>query len=324
MKLIINDNRIWNPMEKAAELLFELQNNDAVTVHLNSESPAIEETELPKFFNFIARQGVDLSKITIITGNPLETYNQVNVTFDPAAMFELPLFQKIAEQIPKTKNIKYHFGNLVSRTTLPRLILASHLYKNYKDKTFQTFHYDHTSDYHKTHLEFDKLIHEYGANSVECNEALHLLSNAPLLKEKIQSYPIMHPENVLVPCNWYSEFAIDIICETWYQGTNFFVTEKFWRAVATKTPFIIHGAQHIITNLHKLGFKTFHEFWDEGYQEDPSYYNIKGIKDTLKHIANQPLEEIKWMYYNMQEILDHNYEMLKSIDSKDIEKKLNG
>jgi hypothetical protein len=319
MKLIINDVRIWDPMTKAAEILYELKLGP-VEIHLNNESPALEETELPAFFDFIACQGADLSKITITTGNPLETYDRVNIVFDPTAMFELEHFQMVAEQIPKTKDIQYHFGSLVSRTTLPRLVLSSFLYANHRNKTFQTFHYNHNSDYHKTHLELDRLIHEYGPNSVEFDEAVMLLKSSPLLKEEVETYPILHPENLMTPCNWYSSFAVDIICETWYQGSNFFVTEKFWRAVATKTPFIIHGPQNILTNLKKLGFKTFSDFWDEGYQEDPYYHNIYEIKQVINELSKKSVDEINFMLYNMQDILDHNYSVFMNVTYQDFNK----
>jgi hypothetical protein len=328
VELIVNQDRIWDPLIKAAEIIYEIKNTGQAVIDLHGESPALDETSLPVFFDYLESQGVDLACITVITGNPCETYSKVRVIHEPKSFYEIPLFQSNTHRIPTTKDIKYYFGNFVSRTTMPRLVLASHLYSNYRDKTFQTFHYAHDSHYHKTHLELDKLVHQYGANSAEFDEACILLKSAPLLKEEIESYPIIHvKENLkqlINPCQWYQNIFVDIICETWYQGTNFYITEKFWRAVATKTPFIIHGAQHIITNLHKLGFKTFHEFWDEGYQEDPSYYNIIGIKDTIKHIANQPPEEIHWMYYNMQEILDHNYEVFMNIKQEDIERAING
>lgn len=320
MILLINDVRVWDPMLRAAEIVNELERNGSVIIDLNNESPALEETELPTFFDYLEQTGQDLKAITIITGNPLETYSKVNIQYKPKAMFELELFQKIAEQIPKTKNICYHFGSLVSRTTLPRLVLSSFLYANHRNKTFQTFHYDHSSDYHKTHLELDRLVYEYGPNSTEFDEAAMLLKSSPLLKEEIETYPILHPENVMTPCNWYSNFAIDIICETWYQGNNFFVTEKFWRAVATKTPFIIHGPQNLLTNLKKLGFKTFSDHWDEGYQEDPTPYSIGEIKTVIDTLANNPLDGIVCMLYNMKDILDHNYEVFMNLTYQDLDK----
>lgn len=322
MKLIINDNRVWNSMIKGAEMALALRDTGSVLVNLNGESPALDQTELPALFDFLKSQNLDVSNITVSTGNPLEAYCGINVVHDSGAFYEIDLFQKNLHLIPTGKKIKYHFGNFISRTTLPRLVIAGHLYANYREKTLQTFHYDHASDYHKTHLGMDMLIHEYGPNSPEFNEAVILLRDSPLLKEAVDTYPILHTvntlHNLINPCQWYKEIFVDVICETWYQGQNFYITEKFWRAVATKTPFIIQGAQHILTNLKKLGFETFEDYWDEGYQEDPAFHNISEIKKILNALSELPLSELEQKYLSMKELLDHNYRVFTKISRNDI------
>ena len=322
MKLIINDKTVWHPMIKAAEIALTLQRVGKVVIDLNGEAPSLEETPLIELFNYLKSQGLDISQIEVLTGNPLETYNEVSIKFVPESFYEFPYFQKYKNSIPTHKDIKYYFGNFISRTNMPRLVLASHLYANYKDKTFQTFHYRHNNDYHNTHLELDKVVNEYGPESVEFAEAVTLLKSAPLLKEEIKSYPILHinQETMINPCHWYPNFFVDIICETWPSQQGFYITEKFWRSVATKTPFIIYGPYNILTNLKKLGFKTFHEFWDEGYQEDYQFDKIANIKNILKTLSNEPLDEINWMYRNMQSILDHNYEVCMNFTYNDLKK----
>ena len=322
MKLIINGDRVWHPMTKAAEIALTLQRAGKVVIDLHGEAPVLQDTPLIELFDYLKSQGLDISQIQVLTGNPLETYNDVAVKFVSTSFYEFPWFQRFKDKIPTHKNIKYHFGNFVSRTTMPRLILASHLYANYKDKTFQTFHYRPHDDYHKTHLELDKLVNEYGPLSPEFDEAVILLKSAPLLKEEITSYPILHVDQptIINPCQWYPDFFLDVICETWPDQNGFYVTEKFWRAVATKTPFVIYGPQYVLTNLKKLGFKTFHDFWDEGYQEDYAVDKIAGIKNILKKISAEPIEEIAWMYRNMQPILDHNYEVFMNFTHKELGK----
>jgi hypothetical protein len=185
----------------------------------------------------------------------------------------------------------------------------------------QTFHYDHNNDYHKTHLELDLLVNEYGANSQEFDEAVILLKSSPLLKTQVKSYPILHTaeRTMIEPCQWYPDFFVDVICETW-PNNGFYITEKFWRAVATKTPFIIYGPRYILNNLKKIGFKTFEEFWDEGYHEDHPRDRIKGIKQVLKTISDLPRDEIVWMYRNMNHIIEHNYEIFMNFTHNDLQR----
>jgi len=321
MKLIIND-RIWDPMVKAAEIALTLERYGSVTIDLHGEAPAIEDTMLVELFNYLKSQNLDLSKITVLTGNPLETYNSVLVKFVPTSLYEFKLLQRYYKDIPTHKNIKYHFGNFVSRTTMPRLVIASHLYTNYRDKTFQTFHYNYDNEYHKTHVELDKLLNEYGPNSVEFDEAIALLKASPLLQTSVESYPILHYTKAIMtePCQWYPNFFVDVICETWPNESGFYVTEKFWRAVATKTPFIMYGPRYVLTNLKKLGFKTFDNYWNEGYQEDFSRDRINIIKQSLQQLNNEPVEQLVNMYNDMQLILDHNYELFMNFTHDDLKK----
>lgn len=321
MQLILDNYNVWNPMQKAAEIALELERNGSVTIDLHGESPDISQTILPEFFNFLSSQDLDTSKIKIVTGNPLESYTGANISVDYDAFYEIDLFQSNIEKISTTKTIKYHFGNFVSKANLPRLVLASHLYSNYAKKTSQTFHYTHNSHYHKNYAMLDKVLNEYGISSPEFQEACVLLKHSPLLKDAVE-YPILvvkdKIDNLLNPCQWYKEIFVDIICETWYTGNSFYVTEKFWRAVATKTPFIIQGSRHVLTNLKKLGFKTFDKYWDEGYQEDPSYYNLTEIKKVIEFIGKKSIGELDDMYNDMQDILEHNRQVFLNMSAHDI------
>lgn len=318
---MIND-RIWHPMVKAAEIALALERHGSVTVDLQGEAPVIQDTMLTELFAYLESQQLDISKINVLTGNPLETYNKTGVTFESKSFYEFELFQKYHKNVPTYKNIKYHFGNFVSRTTMPRLTIASHLYSNYKHQTLQTFHYDHSSEYHKTHIELDKLLNEYGPNSVEFNEAVNLLKATPIIQAPVSSYPIIHrTETVMTEISqWYPKFFVDVICETWPTEDGFYVTEKFWRAVATKTPFVIYGSRYVLTNLKKLGFKTFSNYWDEGYQEDFSKDRINLIKQVLKQIANIPSDELTTIYHDMKSILDHNYEIFMNFTHDELKK----
>ena len=318
--VLINDKRVWHPMATAAKICLALNEHEKVELWFNNEAPVISQTELSEFFQILEQANVDLSRITVTTGNLKETYPGLRINKDPKAMFELSLFQKFCHQLPKHKNIQQHFGLLVSRCTMPRLVLSSYLWANYRDKTFQTFHWQANSDYHKTHLELDEVVNHYGCDSREFDEAIALLKNAPLLKEIVPTYPILHPENSHKACSWYPNFFVDVICETWWEAGTFFVTEKFWRAVATRTPFVIHGPRWILQNLKLLGFCTFDRWWDEGYSEDPAHHNIIEIKRVIDFLATKSLEQLEQMYQEMTPVLDHNLETMQALTWQDFEK----
>jgi len=85
-----------------------------------------------------------------------------------------------------------------------------------------------------------------------------------------------------------------------------------------RTPFIVQGPQYFIQRLRVLGFKTFSDFWDEGYSEDPSDWQINEIKRVLDYIAQQPVEQlVKWTA-DMQCIVEHNYNRLLTLTKEEL------
>ena len=86
-----------------------------------------------------------------------------------------------------------------------------------------------------------------------------------------------------------------------------------------RTPFIVQGPQNFIRNLHKLGFKTFHEFWDEGYSEDPSDCQVRAIIETIQTLAKKNHKDLRDMYNTMLPKLEHNRNLLKTLTAHDFD-----
>lgn len=317
VKVASIDGKIWNPGVVAVGILSVLQRHKKVCIDLLKEAPDISYTELPAIIESILAQGYTSDQIEIHTGNVVESYANAKIIHRPDWMFELKDIKKIAAALPKQKHIQKHFGCLVSRSNAIRLIAAGHLYANYKDKTFLTYHYTPKSDYHRAHVGIQDIMYYFGTDSTEFCEAMTLLKDSPVLQQNVDSYPILGPEN-LTPCAWYPNFFVDIVCETFCQGNVFFVTEKFWRAVATKTPFIVHGPQFLLQRLKQLGFKTFDCWWDEGYDQDPHLYSYQEINKVLQHLSKYSLSELEQIYQDMQPTLEHNYQCMMNLTYQDL------
>jgi len=118
----------------------------------------------------------------------------------------------------------------------------------------------------------------------------------------------------------YNNFFVEVVCETFFSGETFFPTEKTWRPIILKTPFIVQGPTGYLKNLRKLGFKTFSEFWDEGYDEDPPNWSYKEIIKVIEDLSSKSNDEIQRMYIAMQDILEHNYNTLLNLTREDFEK----
>jgi hypothetical protein len=110
---------------------------------------------------------------------------------------------------------------------------------------------------------------------------------------------------------------LEIVCETYYTGQTFFVTEKTWRPIMMKTPFLIQGPINFIKNLQRLGFKTFDRWWNEGYSEDPAEWQSTEIKKVIDWLATKNIAELETIYQEMQPTLEHNYNRLMELGVED-------
>ena len=108
---------------------------------------------------------------------------------------------------------------------------------------------------------------------------------------------------------WYNNIFLDIVCEKMITGQTFFPTEKTARPLATKTPFLIMAAPNYIKNLHRLGFRSFGQFWDEGYDYQQGVQRVESIQRITDDLAKLDHKQLQNMYQDMSSILDHNHKI---------------
>lgn len=313
----IGDNHLWNQEHCVTQIVYHLMKFGKVIIDLDFEGPDIKCTELKAVLDHLADYGIGFDQIEIHTGNVLETYNRFRVVKHAEWMYELDFFRKNADGINKNKKIQKHFGCFVGRSNINRLIIVSYLYANHKDKSLLSFHFRPGHDYHRVHLGLEDIIYYFGTQSLEYNNALALLANGPIELTQESIYPIVN-EKTCELVKFYENIFVDVVCETCSSGDVFFLTEKFWRAVATKTPFILQGAQHTLKRLRQLGFKTFDRWWDEGYDEDPYLYSHNEIQKSIASIAALSISDLNAMYHDMKPILDHNYIRMMELTYHDL------
>jgi len=118
----------------------------------------------------------------------------------------------------------------------------------------------------------------------------------------------------------YHLFFMDVISETMFDSPHVFISEKTIRAIANKKPFIMYNAANTLEYLHSFGFKTFSDFWDESYDTIQDYEErFLATSELVKTISLKPIDELREMYYNMQEILNYNVKVLKEQEKKCLE-----
>ena len=225
------DSKIWDVEIATAEIVYKLEKYGNIVIDFNFEAPDIATTELKNVLDYLAEQGFEYNQIEIHTGNILESYDKFRVVKHCSWMYELPLFQRLTKFVSKDKQIKKHFGCFIGRSNIVRLIMASHLWTNYHDKTLLTYHFQPGDVFHRQHLGLENIIYYFGINSPEYQEAIQLLNHAPIKLGQEKSYPITNEDSILEPCSWYKDIFVDIVCETFSNGNVFFITEKFFSAL---------------------------------------------------------------------------------------------
>mgnify|MGYP000471725529 CR=1 FL=1 len=102
----------------------------------------------------------------------------------------------------------------------------------------------------------------------------------------------------------------------WWQEV--FITEKTWRSIYYKRPFMVIGNKHTLKTLQELGFKTFNNIlFDESYDEiDDWQMRTYAVLEQNKYIVDtyslQDLENIV-RSPEMNEILEYNYNKINNI-----------
>ena len=110
---------------------------------------------------------------------------------------------------------------------------------------------------------------------------------------------------------------LNVSVETVFKYPYPFVTEKTFRPILHKRPFVIVGAPHSLKFLRSIGFKTFDKFWDESYDniENPDL-RMKAVVDIVKQISNTPVAQLQELCYNMKTVLEYNFDHYVNCYSK--------
>lgn len=288
-----------------------------IMISLNNEGPCAKSLGLYQLLDDICtRFNLEKQSIVIETWNQLESHSEYQIKRRAPIKGLVELQEKLRRDPPGYKTINEstkHFGSFVSRGNRIRLAISSHLYFKHKDKIFQSYHTDVKNAYFDRFIGLEEMMfHDYSEDQISM--ASNFLKYCPLKIDKIISYPILHEDKVYDLLDYYPHIFVDIVNQTYITGNTFYVDDKFWRSIVTKTPFIVQGSQWFLKNLKKLGFKTFDRWWDEGYSEDPPDYQARLILENIDMIARWDTKKLSIIYEDMKPILDHNLDVFMSLD----------
>ena len=309
------DGNICNESLVITTIIQQITQNKPIVLSTIGEGPCLASTGLYAILDDVCeRFNYNKHNITIRTGNWLETHSQYRIINEHSNRHELHGVQKYTA-VDNTKQINStfkHFGHFIGHSNRYRLQMASYLYAHQRERTLQSYHCEVTDEYHRNYIGLEDMLY-CGANKTEFAEACDLINSSPIHVDAINTYPILQPANLNIT-KVYPNIFVEIVSLTFFSGNTFYVDEKMWRPILMKTPFMIQGPRDVMRNFRKLGFKTFHDFWDEGYCEDPDNCHVPAMIQNIEKLAKLSIDELRQLYKDMMPILEHNHSRLLELN----------
>ena len=137
----------------------------------------------------------------------------------------------------------------------------------------------------------------------------HILNNLLPIADPIKLDSINYNNaSASIDMHYSGQSLWHIVPETMYYDESLHLTEKIFKPIAIKRPFILVGAPGNLAYLKSYGFKTFDRWIDESYDKetDPER-RIQMIADQIEKICEQ---DVKTMHAEMQDVLEYNHQHL--------------
>jgi len=104
------------------------------------------------------------------------------------------------------------------------------------------------------------------------------------------------------------ESFLHVVTETCYWDEKTHLTEKIFKPIVARQPFVLLGCVNNLKYLRSYGFKTFDCWWDESYDSitDP-IERLQAVVKIINDICAMSNDDLTAMLRAMQHVLDYNY-----------------
>jgi hypothetical protein len=177
----------------------------------------------------------------------------------------------------------------------------------------------------KFYISFPK--HHVGTNETFFNKAarMHLMQQYNISQEDVKSidnklpmvlditdwnpYPLPIVSNKL--SFFYQNSFISIVAETFFYSNVIHLTEKTFKPIVNRHPFIVVSAPYTLKAIRSFGFKTFDTIIDESYDNILDHNKrFDTIIDIIKDMSLWDKKKIAKTTAQIKDIVDYNYDLL--------------
>jgi hypothetical protein len=230
--------------------------------------------------------------------------------------------------LEKYKNIPYEPGpreklflNFNRRYSDHRLVFYTYMFKkNLLDKFFMSMSATQPERERSFFENMKYLVSRYPNLGFTEQDAADAEKPLPLILDNnnFNSYPM---ENTVDAVEYYYRNSlINIVSETFFFDKPIHITEKTFKPVAFKQPFVMVGSYGSLKHVKDLGFKTFSQFWNEDYDL------IQDSEQRMLAVLNIVEEISKWndeckikFSYEVKDIIEYNFNHLYTMRDTELD-----
>lgn len=296
--------------------MYSIFKNELDNFNLNNSVYILTESESADYYNFIKnRFGWECVFLTAFYDTP-RIYERI---------YGLPFQSSIhihhwqtSYKIPIDKNIEKNFLTLNRsyrndahwhRMELYHFMKDSNLF----DKTYASFRFlpEFDNNFGENINHIDDINNNHDSYTQINLQKLYESSFVSILTES------NYDNTIKMRLLHSDESAMD----EYFEFTNDYLTEKTSRNMIMGIPFIMVGPYKSLDRLKHMGFKTFSEYIDEAYDDEPNgYKRFEMIKKEIIRLSNLSINEMKSIHSSLYPTLLYNQSNIKNIQDTNAEK----
>lgn len=345
MESVIHAFEVYNIIERIPNSVLEFIKNGPIHLLITNQWECFATVPEVIYKELVLKQGIPEHKIIFLSGardiqqivyDIVSKINQeTNTNFTGFTAKFFGWFQYNISKNYKQSNKMFEFKrNLAIHGRLDykkHFLLLNRRWRIHRPTLVGLLHSKDLLDYGYTSLglndqdlHWDNAFEECLKANKDCKQIIDLLLSN---KEKITSLPELVLDNVdfdkktpnlVKSLDYYYETSFcSIVTETYfYDWSTVFMSEKTFRPIAYKQPFIMVSVPYTLDFLHELGYKTFHPLIDESYDtEKNDGQRMLMIVKEIEKICKLTQKELKELSLEFKDICNHNQKKLLSYSS---------
>ena len=129
-----------------------------------------------------------------------------------------------------------------------------------------------------------------------------------IVADKIDPQGFLSADCGMTSYHLFKKAFIHVVSESVFYHNKLHLTEKIFKPIAIKRPFILTGAPGNLRYLKSYGFETFGKWIDESYDDELDHdIRINKIVNEVEKLCKLTMSDLRDLHYEMRFVLEHNF-----------------